>query len=71
MPSTFAGRFELAMQLLAPTYTDGELDENGDPVVKQGEPLISRVGALQLIMGGENTPDEGQNTPGTAGKRGE
>lgn len=50
---TLAGRVQVVLELVAPSYTDGELDENGDDVVKYGEPLLTPEDALALLAGVE------------------
>ena len=48
VPRTPAGRMALVMELYAPTYEDG-VDDNGDPIIKRGLPLISLESALELL----------------------
>jgi hypothetical protein len=48
IPRTPAGRTALVMELCAPQYQEGE-DDNGDPIIKTGEPLISKEDAFKLL----------------------
>ena len=52
MPMTPAGRWEVALSLLSPTYVE-TCPCCGQDVERQGEPLIDAAGVLAIMNGEE------------------